>query len=78
MEAAQAWEACIGKDPQGHQGIGKKRDRDDFTSRPLFQRRRKKGVMFEVIIKRNALTETLGIHRVCNNQVKVPIVRHSE
>jgi hypothetical protein len=64
-------EACIGKDPQGHQGIGKKRDRDDFTSRPLFQRRRKKGVMFEVIIKRNALTETLGIHRVCNNQVKV-------
>jgi hypothetical protein len=32
---------------------------------------KKKSGMFEVIIKRNALTKTLGIHKVCNNQVKV-------
>jgi len=25
----------------------------------------------KVVIKRNALIETLGIHRVCNSQVKV-------
>jgi len=62
-------EACIGKDPQGHQGTGKKKDGDDFTSRPPFFF--KKSGMFEVIIKRNALTKTLGIHKVCNNQVKV-------
>jgi hypothetical protein len=33
IEATQALEAYIGEGPQGHQGIGKKRDRD-FTSRP--------------------------------------------
>jgi hypothetical protein len=70
IEAAQALEAYIGEDLQGHQRTSKKRDGDDFTSRLPFQRRKKSG-MFEVIIERNALIETLGIHRVCNNQVKV-------
>jgi hypothetical protein len=44
IEAAQALEACIGESQGGHQGIGKKRDEDYFSSRPPLPKKRKSGV----------------------------------
>ena len=53
IEATQALEACIGEGPQGHQGIGKKRDRD-FTSRPPLPKKGKSG-MFEASKKKETI-----------------------
>jgi hypothetical protein len=44
IEVAQALEACIGESQGGHQGIGKRRDGDYFSSRPPFPKKGKSGV----------------------------------
>ena len=51
IKAAQALEACIGDGHQGHHEVGKKKDGDDFTSRPPLPNKRKSGV-FEASKKR--------------------------
>ena len=44
IEVAQALEAYIGESQEGHQGIGKKRDRDYFNGRPPLPKKGKTGV----------------------------------
>jgi hypothetical protein len=55
VKAAQALEACIGESQRGHQGIGKKRDRDYFSGRPPLPKKGKSGV-FEQYRKRGSST----------------------
>jgi hypothetical protein len=76
IEVAQVLEAYIGEGQQGHQGTGKKRDRDYLSSKPPLLKKGKSGV-FEQYRKKRALMVPLhqqSSGRIMEGQVTAKVL----